>query len=499
MKQNTPLIGMVASCLMAMTLTTQAAPKKIMFLGDSLTNGSAGKPVHPDKVTSEYKGQILVEDQISYRGELWKMLKDENVTIDNKKVTIAGTQSRKTNKPLFTPDGYTYDEDATIDFVGTRSKNKSTFHDTHKDFDENHEGYHGMTSKEFLSGRKITASGENFTANIDNILKENTPDIVLMHIGTNDAAKGISIAESKANIKKIIDKIIDKNSNVKILLAKIIEARRSHNFPGGLNGKAWHTTDFNNEIAKLANANDNVTIVDMQKGASIQYTPAGLKGDMQPNHKVGNYPDYHPNENGYKKMAAKWFEALKKPLNIKVIHPTGKIFINGYNPMYITQGDTYKEEGATLGDKNATVSGAVDTNKVGEYTLTYTSGTKTETRKVIVQPKEVLKGWLIYDALKQQATITKDKTTSVLTVEPKEDMTRVDAADSITLKHKNAYITAKSDATVITGFKSGSADDSTLEKGTAYPASTRAAIKNSGAIETTTTLNINESLTIGGK
>jgi len=75
-----------------------------------------------------------------------------------------------------------------------------------------------------------------------------------------------------------------------------------------------------------------------------------------------------------------------------------EIILNGQNPITLTVGDTYIEAGATAkdnidGNLNATITGSVDTTKVGTYTLTYTAtdsaGNRAiKKRTIIVKPKE---------------------------------------------------------------------------------------------------------------
>ena len=74
------------------------------------------------------------------------------------------------------------------------------------------------------------------------------------------------------------------------------------------------------------------------------------------------------------------------------------ITLNGANPMTITEGDTYTEPGAIAlddrdGSVNVTISGSVDTNTVGTYTITYkaedaagNTASETRTVNVIVVP-----------------------------------------------------------------------------------------------------------------
>ena len=81
------------------------------------------------------------------------------------------------------------------------------------DFDQNHEGHWGWRADQIQNG-------------LPNWLPGYTPDIVLLHIGTNDLYQGIgdsaNIAETILEIENIITLLRVDNPQVKILLAKLI-------------------------------------------------------------------------------------------------------------------------------------------------------------------------------------------------------------------------------------------------------------------------------------
>jgi len=54
---------------------------------------------------------------------------------------------------------------------------------------------------------------------------------------------------------------------------------------------------------------ENIKIVNMETGAGLVYSPAGI--DMFPDYlEENNAKDYHPNAEGFKKMAHKWFNEI---------------------------------------------------------------------------------------------------------------------------------------------------------------------------------------------
>lgn len=127
------------------------------------------------------------------------------------------------------------------------------------------------------------------------------PDVILLHIGTNwiDASP-----EAVRDVAAILDQVDlyeqRAGREVPVILAKIIltdgrdpavdVATRTYNA---------HVEAMVEE--RLANG-DKITLVDMQDGAGLVYRPDSEGGDMA--------DQLHPNQQGYRKMAQVWYEAL---------------------------------------------------------------------------------------------------------------------------------------------------------------------------------------------
>ena len=153
-------------------------------------------------------------------------------------------------------------------FVGSRSSG----YDIKPKFDPYNEGHPGWTSFD-ISKR------------VYRYLEHRPPDIVLLHIGTNDKAGG-----RIDGVKKILDEIkrFERNhkTHIHVFVALII------------NRKFWDRTieKYNVNLRNMIiNMNDpEITLVDMTH--------------------ILNSNDYlentHPNKHGYKKIADKWFIAL---------------------------------------------------------------------------------------------------------------------------------------------------------------------------------------------
>jgi len=501
---------------MIMTLTLSATPVKIMFLGDSITEGDAVLPDVTDLNKSTYtgtnadaneNGHVKNVDRIAYRGELWKLLIDANYT-------FANTDG----------DPELEDENATFDFVGRKFKNHSTFQTNNEGFDEHHAGFTGFTSKELLLGKDVNDS-------IDDTLDANIPDIVLLHIGTNDGGKlsinGTDSNSTVFNVEAILTKIFEANTNAKVFVARIIEARRAHGRAGGVvsatnpNGY-WYTKDLNDAVAAMVatHANtDNIKMVNLESAAGMIYDPCGTNlGDMQPfneNNASNILYDYHPNANGYKKMAEKWFaDMIASTWLPDITKPV--IRLTGAPTVEVAFGATYTDAGATASDNvdgditaNITMVNLVNTNTAGIYSVTYdvndTVGNPAiqviRTVTVLPNPANQEKDWFTYEkatqtALVGPATAKSELKAEGVTVSPKVD------ADAITLVYTKAYIKAKSNGDVTTGFKDATSDKSTLKTNTFYAAGTKSIIKkidDKVIIETSVTLAKDTSIVMGDK
>lgn len=231
------------------------AANKIMCLGDSITQGTSSG----------------VEDeayQISYRKALYDML------------NAAGYV---TNGEIF---------------VGTLFSGESV-----ADFDPDHDGHGGFWADEIVTGR-IGREAEGILADW---LTASEPNIVLLHVGTNDITFGDENWQDIENILLVID---DYETNtgraVWVVLSLIIE--RSCLLPlTPPCPKSLEITSFNNDVNNLVYSSrkiggDRIVLVDMQNGAGINYQNWTEGGDM--------WDTLHPFDTGYTKMANLWFSGL---------------------------------------------------------------------------------------------------------------------------------------------------------------------------------------------
>ena len=153
-----------------------------------------------------------------------------------------------------------------------------------------HEGHSGFTQGQLVAG-------------IDGWLAQNAPDVVLLHIGTNDVNQGsISAAETSTLLGSIDSwSAATTSPPVQLLLAKIIQQR-----PDAPNDD--DVPAFNADLTSKYNSNwatpkpkFKVNLVDMYSKL-VPATDLSLAGQ--------DSSGLHPNSIGYGKMADAWYEYL---------------------------------------------------------------------------------------------------------------------------------------------------------------------------------------------
>jgi len=201
---------------------------KIVPLGNSITQGN-----------------IATQGANSYRRNLWNKLNSEG-----------------------------YD----VNFVGSLdTDNKGrTFPDA--SFDHDHEGHWGWRADEIL-------------ADLAGWLTGYTPDVALIHLGSNDAIQGNTVGSTLDEIEDIIGLLRNDNSRITIFLARILP----------LENADWNAkVEGINEgldllVVNLDQSQSRIILVDQNSGWSItDYTYDGI----------------HPNPTGEERMAQRWFNAF---------------------------------------------------------------------------------------------------------------------------------------------------------------------------------------------
>jgi lysophospholipase L1-like esterase len=165
-----------------------------------------------------------------------------------------------------------------VDFVGSldTDNNGNSFPDS--TFDHDHEGHWGWRADQIVD-------------NLSGWLNGYTPDVAIIHIGSNDAMQNNTVSSTLDEIEDIIGIFRNDNPQITIFLAQILpleDANRNTRIDG-----------INAGLVPLASSLDQpqsrIILVDHNSGWIIA------------DH---TYDGVHPNEAGEEKMAQKWFSAF---------------------------------------------------------------------------------------------------------------------------------------------------------------------------------------------
>ncbi len=169
-----------------------------------------------------------------------------------------------------------------VDFVGSRHNGSSVL----PPYDGDNEGHTGWTTHQIAD-------------KVYGYMTKNTPDIVLLHIGTNDSAY-YSVSGGIYGMERILDEIDryeeDYHRKVYVIVAYIIDLRKDPSWVAAYNSQ------LKTLLASRIAAGDAIVTVDMYRGAGLSYW-----GDL--------HDGIHPTDAGYRKMAKAWYNALKPVLD----------------------------------------------------------------------------------------------------------------------------------------------------------------------------------------
>ena len=260
---------------------------------------------------------------------------------------IYWTAYRKALYNLLTTDGYN------VDFVGSQNDGSYYFDDP------DNEGHSGWQAYHIENGKP----DEPGAGKLQDWLNAEQPDIILLHIGTNDIVDryitGYTIEEMVGFVKDILDEIDqyenENNVNITVILALIINEAI-----GCSPEDSAFTTDFNNLLSAMATdritnpANpaypDKIEIVDMENDAGFTYQ---LDVDMQ--------TCLHPNDSGYTMMADAWYPAVIDAIR----YPKA----NAGPDQHVIEGDTVSLDASNSSDLDGSIV---------SYQWTQTSGPTVE-------------------------------------------------------------------------------------------------------------------------
>lgn len=123
------------------------------------------------------------------------------------------------------------------------------------------------------------------------------PDLVLINAGTNDCTQQLDIANAPARMANLVDDLFKSIENVTVVLSGLL--------PNGKENECTKSMSKHYmEIARKGEAEGKkIVFADMRHGFT--------KDDMA--------DETHPNDGGYKKMAASWWGAIRKAAKKKFI------------------------------------------------------------------------------------------------------------------------------------------------------------------------------------
>jgi hypothetical protein len=158
-----------------------------------------------------------------------------------------------------------------------------------------HEGHSGWTIQQdddLVTGKSTaTNDGVNYTGK--KVVADFNPNIVLVHLGTNDMY-GSNPGGAPTRLGTLIDDVVAAAPDALVVVASIIP------FPSGASATATFNKAVPGVVQQRADAGKHVIYVDMFSAL----TTADLGSDQ-----------VHPNEGGYEKMAVVWYTAIKSYLH----------------------------------------------------------------------------------------------------------------------------------------------------------------------------------------
>jgi acyl-CoA thioesterase I len=232
-------------------------PLRIMTLGNSITQGSDKHP--------------------SYRYELWKMLIDGGLDFE-----FVGSLETNWYFDASNPEQST---DVTSPVIGEEYKGKT--------FTNLHEGHWGWTTNDLLYGLEKPSPYKRDKGKLSEWLKGYTPDVVLMHLGTNDIIHSKTIGSTLERIELIVNQLRADNENVAILMAKITPIPTTY---ANVDSTKHFVSLIPTLASKLSTPKSPVIVVDINTG----YNPG-----------THTYDSLHPNQLGEKFIARRWYDAIR--------------------------------------------------------------------------------------------------------------------------------------------------------------------------------------------
>ncbi|OKL42109.1 hypothetical protein A3841_08945 [Pontibacter flavimaris] len=188
------------------------------------------------------------------------------------------------------------DAEADFEFVGSHTVNEggTPAFPAYKGqtFTNRNEGHWGWRADEILNGL-----GNDKPNRLKTWLRDYSPDLVLLHLGSNDVMQEQPVAETIGELEEVVKEIRKTNPAVVILLAQLT--------PLYLNKVGPNTVErlknFNEQIPLLAERLNTLQspVIVVDQNADFDPTPG-----------ADTWDGIHPNASGEEKMAQRWYEAI---------------------------------------------------------------------------------------------------------------------------------------------------------------------------------------------
>lgn len=191
----------------------------------------------------------------SYSDSLRIWCLGDSITKGNSEAAIPRASYRKELFSLLN------ESDLNYDFVGTRNNGDAAYPSW---TDQDHDGWGSHTSGNILNGDYAGSIDDPFPG-IASVVDSVNPDVVLLHIGTNDYST--PVATSMNNIEGIITAVRNNNSNAIFFVANMVPIGKSQ-FQDANNALAAAITS---DIESLSNDNSPVHLVDMRDGYNMTW------------------------------------------------------------------------------------------------------------------------------------------------------------------------------------------------------------------------------------
>lgn len=234
----------------------ETAPLKIMTLGNSITQGGEVNP--------------------SYRYQLWKMLVDADLDFE----FVGSLDTNWYREAPNTEQG----ADVSSPVMGEVYKGKT--------FTNRHEGHWGWMTNDILQGIENPTSYKRDKGKLSDWLKGYTPDVVLMHLGTNDIIHSKTLNSTIKRVELIVEQLRADNDEVVIMMAKITPIPSTF---ANVDSTKQYNVLIPELASRLSTTKSPIIVVDLNTGF---------------NNTTYTYDSLHPNQEGEKFIAKRWVDAI---------------------------------------------------------------------------------------------------------------------------------------------------------------------------------------------